>query len=292
MVRVHQSRSLPPQARRLGFTVVELLVVIGVVSLLLGILVPALSLMREQAQHVTERNSARQATVAWTSYAFDHDGRLLPGYRSGRPASTADGEPIADQTIGVAANRYPWRLAPYLAHNFDVLYVNGQNDVLDDLRNGDYSEFLYTSATYPSLGLNTTWVGGDEIDGCFNPSIIEFLGRFYSDRLSAVRNPSKVIVFCSARGDSGVGGSGGTITEGHFRVSSPNFSNRRWEADYDPERVMSFGNVSARWGNDDEAVVSRIDGSVDSLDLIQLQDMRNWADAATDADWRLAPPGS
>ena len=99
-------------------------------------------------------------------------------------------------------------------------------------------------------------------------------------------------MFCSARGDSGVGGSGGTITEGHFRVSSPNFSNRRWEADYDPERVMSFGNVSARWGNDDEAVVSRIDGSVDSLDLIQLQDMRNWADAATDVEKAVFMPSS
>ena len=269
----------------------ELLVVIAVISLLMGILLPALGLMRTQARHVTERNSARQATIGWTSYAFDNRGDLLPGYRSGLPASTAEGQSIADETIGVAANRYPWRLAPYLGHNFDVLYVNEQNRVLDGMRNQSYSDFLYSSATFPSLGLNTTWVGGDEIDGCFNPALVEMLGQFYSKQLSRVRNPSRVMVFCSARGNSGAGGLGGDITQGYFKVSSPNFSARRWDAEYDPAESSSFGNLSARWGTDDEAVVSRIDGSVDSLDLVELQDMRNWADMATSPDWTLAPPG-
>ena len=277
--------------KRRGFTIVELLVVIAVISLLMGILLPALGLLRTQARHVTERNSARQATIAWTSYAFDNRGDLLPGYRSGLPASTAEGESIADETVGVAANRYPWRLAPYLAHNFDVLYVNEQNNVLDGMRNQSYADFLYTSATFPSLGLNTTWVGGDEIDGCFNPALVEMLGQFYSKQLSRVRNPSRVMVFCSARGNSGTGGVGGDITQGYFKVSSPNFSARRWDAEYDPAESSSFGNLSARWGTDDEAVVSRIDGSVDSLDLVELQDMRNWADMATSPDWTLAPPG-
>lgn len=277
--------------RRSGFTIVELLVVVAVISLLMGILLPVLGLMRSQARHVTERNSARQATIAWTSYALDNRGDLLPGYCSGLPASTAEGESIANETVGVAANRYPWRLAPYLGHNFDVLYVNDQNRVLDEMRNQSYGDFLYTSATFPSLGLNTTWVGGDEIDGCFNPALIDLLGQFYSKQLSRVRNPSRVIVFCSARGNSGVGGVGGEITQGYFKVASPNFSSRRWDAEYDSEDPGSFGNLSARWGTDDEAVVSRIDGSVDSLDLVQLQDMTNWADMASSADWVLAPPG-
>lgn len=275
--------------RRPGFTIVELLVVLAVITLLLGILLPALNLMRSQAQHVTERNSARQATIAWTSYTFDNQGKLLPGYKSGLPASTAEGESIADETVGIAANRYPWRLAPYLSHNFDVLYVNDQNRVLEGMRNQDYADFLYTSATYPSLGLNTTWVGGDEIDGCFNPALTDLLGQFYSKQLARVRNPSRVMVFCSARGDSGVGGTGGEITEGYFKVSSPNFSSRRWDSAYDPADPSSCGNLSARWGVDDEAVVSRIDGSVDSLDLVELEDMRNWADVATSPDWVLAP---
>lgn len=272
-----------------GFTIVELLVVLGVIVLLLSLLIPALGLVRTQAQNVTERNSARQATIAWTNYAFENKGKLMPGYKSGLPASTADGTPIASETAGVAGYRYPWRLAPYLGHNFDVLYVNSQSEVLREMRSRSEGDFLYLAATFPSLGLNTTWVGGDEVDGCFNPALTELLGDFYSKQLSRVRNPSRLLVFCSARGASGAPGSGGGITEGYFKVASPNFSSRRWGTAYEEENPASAGNVSLRWGGE-EAVVSRVDGSVDSLDIYELEDMRNWADRATDPDWVLSPP--
>ena len=275
-----------------GFTIVELLVVIGVISLMLGVLLPTVGSLRDQARHVSERNSARQSVIAWNSYAIDNDGELLPGYKSGLQAWTASGEAIAEETVGVAANRYPWRLAPYLAHNFDLLYVNDQSSYLNKIRNEDYSSYLYVSATFPSLGLNATWVGGDEIDGCFNPALVDLLGQFYSNRLSRVRNPSRLLVFCSARGNDGVEGAGGDVIEGYFKVQSPNFSSRRWDEAYNPLEPSSAGNVSARWGTDDESVVAHVDGSVDSLDLLELEDMRYWADAATSPDWTLSPPGS
>ena len=273
-----------------GFTIVELLVVIGLLAMLLGLLSVVLGSIRKQAENVMERNAARQAGIAWTGYAIDNNGELLPGYKSGLPAWTPEGEPLDTETIGVVANRYPWRLAPYLDNNFDVLYVNGQNDVLDELRTRDYGDYLYVAATFPSLGLNTTWVGGDEIDGCFNPNLVRLLGQFYSNRLSGVRNPSRLIVFCSARASDGVPGADADITQGYFKVASPNFSSRRWEEAYDPDLPLSAGNISARWGTDDEAVVSRVDGSVDGLNLLELEDMRNWADMATAPDWVLSPP--
>lgn len=282
-------RQMTPRSRdSLGFTLVELLVVLGLVVLLLSLLVPALGLLRGQAKHVTERNSARQATIAWTNYAFENSGKLMPGYKAGLPASTPDGEPLSSQTIGVAANRYPWRLAPYLAHNFDVLYVNDQRPILDEMRGLPESDYLYLSATYPSIGLNTTWVGGDEVDGCFNPAMTDLFGQFYCQQLSRVQNPSRLMVFCSARGMNGVAGAGGEVVEGYFKVASPNFSSRRWAAEYDEDDPASAGNVSLRWGGQ-EAVVSRVDGGVDSLDITELEDMRNWADRATEPDWVLTP---
>ena len=289
------SRQYPPSSRATrtdstGFTIVELLVVIGLVALLSGLLVTVLGSLREQAQNVLERNAARQASIAWTGYAIDNNSELLPGYKSGLPAWTPEGEPLETETVGVVANRYPWRLAPYLDHNFDTLYVNGQNDVLNELRTRSYGDYLYVAATFPSLGLNTTWVGGDEIDGCFNPNLVNLLGQFYSNRLGGVRNPTRVIVFCSARATEGVPGAGGGITEGYFKVSSPNFNTRRWQDLYDPDLPLSAGNISARWGTDDEAVVSRVDGSVDGLNILELDDMRNWADMATTPDWMLSPP--
>jgi prepilin-type N-terminal cleavage/methylation domain-containing protein len=277
------------QARQGGFTLVELLVVLGLICLTLGIILPAARMLSQQAWHVTERNSARQAAVAWTNYAFENNGQLMPGYKSGLPASTADGTPIDSQTIGVAANRYPWRLAPQLGHNFDVLYVNEQKPVLSELHNLDDSDYLYLVATYPSLGLNTTWMGGDEIDGCFSPSVQELLGKFYSDRLSTIHNPDRLIVFASARGLDGIEGMGGEIIEGYFKVSSPNFASRRWAEAYDENDPASAGNVSIR--GDGKSVVSRVDGAVDALSIEELDDMRLWADRADAPDWVLAPPG-
>ena len=138
------------------FTIVELLVVIGIIVSLLGLVLMVGGRVNQQAREVTERNAARQALVAWTAYALEHNGDLLPGYRSGLEAFTPEGEPISTATIGVAGNRYPWRLAPYLGYNFDVLYVNEQNQYLGSLRYDDYSSYLYTVGTFPSLGINST----------------------------------------------------------------------------------------------------------------------------------------
>lgn len=270
-----------------GFTIVELLVVIAIIGMLVALIVPVAGLLGAQARHVNERNAARQMTTAWTNYTFDNNGELLPGYRSGLPAFSPSGEAIVSATIGVAANRYPWRLAPYLANNFDVLYVNEQNDVLDGFRRLDDSDYLYVSSTYPSLGLNTTWIGGDEVDGCFNPALRELFGQFFSNRLSSIRNPARLVVFCSARGLDGADGTTGDIVEGYFKVASPNFSHRRWSDVYDPLDPASAGNVSARW--DGDSIVSRVDGAVDSVPLLELEDMRQWADRADTPDWALTP---
>ena len=278
------ARSIPRS--RFGFTLVELLVVIGLVVVLLGLVFMVGGKVRKQAREVTERNAARQSLIAWNSYAFDHNGDLLPGYRSGLEAMTPDGQPISAATIGVAGNRYPWRLAPYLGYNFDILYVNEQNEYLEDLRVNDYSSYVYTVATFPSLGINATWMGGDEIDGCFNPALTNLLGNFYSSSLSQIRHPERLTVFASARGDSQPNGGGDSI-EGYFKIASPAFSSRRWEDQYDPEDTTSFGNLSARW--DGRSVIGRVDGSVDALPIEELDDMRLWADRADSKDWKLAP---
>lgn len=271
-----------------GFTLVEVLVVLGLICLAVGILIPTASLLRNQADQVTERNSARQLLVAWTNYAYDNGGRLIPGYRSGLEASTADGTSIQSQTIGVAANRYPWRLAPQLGHNFDVMYVTEQKPVHSRMYSLDDPDYLYVAATYPSLGLNTTWMGGDEVDGCFNPALRDLLGNFYSDRLSTIRNPSRLTVFASARGSSGAPGSSGEIVEGYFKVASPSFSSRRWADEFDENDPTSAGNLSPR--RDGKAIVSHVDGSIDAFSIEELDDMRRWADRADAPDWVLTPP--
>ena len=59
-----------------GFTLVELLVVIGIIALLVAILLPALNQARESARRVQCASNTRQLTMAWLMYASENKGRL------------------------------------------------------------------------------------------------------------------------------------------------------------------------------------------------------------------------
>ena len=83
-----------------GFTLIELLVVIAIIALLMGILMPALNRVREQARTITCRSNLNQYGIGMrlylddNNYSFPNTGTWMSSTTSSwiRKGETPDGE--------------------------------------------------------------------------------------------------------------------------------------------------------------------------------------------------------
>ena len=88
-----------------GFTLVELLVVISIISMLMSIMLPGLSRARELAKRVVCMNNLGQLWYAWYYYAYDNDDRLCSPdtYWNDTPGDSywvADGPRLSSNNVG------------------------------------------------------------------------------------------------------------------------------------------------------------------------------------------------
>ncbi len=82
---------------RRAFTLVELLVVIGIIALLVSILLPALNRVRDQGNVVKCASNLKQLAVALINYAAENKGRLPPNINDGSSGGWGATNPAAQE---------------------------------------------------------------------------------------------------------------------------------------------------------------------------------------------------
>lgn len=242
---------------RKAFTVIELLVTIGIIVILCSISFMSYFKILESSKKTREINAAKVLIAGYHTYAADNGGRLLK-VMDPNPGVILDkkGIPIMSH----AGKRWPWRLAPYIEYNTDILMVNNKEAAPEDS-----SMYSYLVTVFPTLGINGTFVGGKYGTIAAPDYPRSNRGNFCVTTIVQPADPTKLIVFISAKMD-------GAPHSGCYDVGMPGFG--------------ALGEVEYKY--DGEAVVAYFDGHVELNSIDDLKDMRRWSNQAAiqnDPNW-------
>jgi len=284
---------IPIAKNHRGFTLVELLVVIAILSILASIVALIAGNMLASASSTKEAGSLRQVLQAYTLAATDRKGKFIDGYSNNQDEIFTG--PNSEVITWPASGRYVWRILPYLDNAMTSLYVNNQSKLLTQFAGTD--EYVYIASLYPSFGLNSEWMGGDQRTTALPALESKHLyGKFLSD----IRQPSLQLVFASASAPLGAWDDLPelmTVMDGYFEIKSPYFLGSddgwRWNtlngehATSPTDDSADHGNLSARHGG--KVLTGQLDGSTQFSTLQDLADMRRWATKANTANWTPTP---
>ena len=103
-------------SKKKAFTLIELLVVIAIITILAGMLLPALAKAKSKATGISCLSNSKQLMLAWISYSGDFNGELVHNTHGGQAQSNNPRSPYSQWIMGWL----DWGLRP---DNTNVLHV-------------------------------------------------------------------------------------------------------------------------------------------------------------------------
>jgi prepilin-type processing-associated H-X9-DG protein/prepilin-type N-terminal cleavage/methylation domain-containing protein len=166
-----------------GLTLVEILVVIGIVSLLLAILFPALRKARVAAQSIKCASNLRQLMMACTMYANDHEGSWPPGAADmyAWPTLLRWHGSRDDELSPFRFDREPSPLLIYLVDGVKKCPALRDSDVIHTFESGA-----------GGYGYNNAYMGSSVFDAGISPDADDYSTPA---KMAQIRNSSQKIAF-------------------------------------------------------------------------------------------------